>query len=114
MSGEAGFTIVETLVAALLLLVGALALIGTAASIPLFVDAARHDNRVSALATSELERLRLQACAGIRPGERMAGARSVSWDAETLPGDVVRVTVIVKTEIRRRARIDTLGVSVAC
>jgi Tfp pilus assembly protein PilV len=109
-----GFTMVETLVALLLLTVGGLALIGAAASIPRLVDEARDDNEISALAAAELERLRGSVCAGSPPGERVWAGRTVSWGSTALGEGVLQVSVVIRSERRHRTRSDTLTVSMAC
>jgi type II secretory pathway pseudopilin PulG len=109
-----GFTVVEILVAILILSFGILAFMSAAFSIPRLTAESREDGRVSTLAVKELENLRVRVCAGAGSGRRTAGSRTISWSAVPLDRDVHRTWVIIETETRSGSRVDSLAGSVAC
>jgi len=109
-----GFTIVETLVAILMLALGILALVSAAASLPAVLVQAREDQRIAALAVAEMERLRVRACLGGRSGERVVGVRTVTWSVTEIGAAVLQLEVVVASENGRELRLDTLTSSVAC
>jgi Tfp pilus assembly protein PilV len=109
-----GFTIVEALVAILLLTVGGLALMSAAASLPAVVAEGRSDQQLAVFATTELEHLRMHACVGAASGERSVGARKVAWTVVAVGADVFRLQVLVTSETHRGTRVDTLTGSVVC
>lgn len=111
---EAGFTIVETLVAIFILMVGVLALVSAAASLPSVVDEGRVDQRLAVMAVGELERLRLYACGGAASGERSVGTWTVSWSVVEHSGGVLQMEVIVASETGRWRKADTLTSAIAC
>jgi type IV pilus modification protein PilV len=113
MSGACGFTIVEVLVALLVLVIGILGTLSAfGAAYRRFEDG--HSSIVaSAHAAELLESLRSEKC-----GERAAGSlstRSVSyfWTAEQISDGVRRVTVVVSSA-GWRSRVDTFSAVFPC
>ncbi len=104
----------EILVAILILMVGLLALVSAAASLPAVVAEGRAEQQLAVMAAGELERLRLHACAGAASGERSEGAWTVSWTVLADGGDVFQMRVVVASETGRWRKADTLTSAIAC
>lgn len=109
-----GFSLIEVLVAMLILSVGITALASAMFSIPLLMEEAGRDNQVSVLGSGELERLRALPCDRLASGERPLGSRSVAWTVRPAAGGLVELAVVVRSETRRRSWADTLVTTTTC
>jgi prepilin-type N-terminal cleavage/methylation domain-containing protein len=80
---QRGFTIVEVLVAVMLLSVGLLALVGSAAVATRMISQGRRYTEASAEANQRLEILRSQTCAAMSDGSATQGRFTVAWTVTT-------------------------------
>lgn len=112
MSNARGFTIVEVLVALLMLAVGLLSTLSTLASVArTFADA--HSAVVTTANAAELlEQLRGGGCA-TSPGSATEGTMVYIWSVDQIDPELRRVTVIVGSG-RLRARADTFSAVIPC
>jgi prepilin-type N-terminal cleavage/methylation domain-containing protein len=109
-----GFTLVEVVVAVVVLAVGLLALAGTSGAIARMAGLARQAGASAVLAESRLERLRAAPCAiGAVAGSAFAGAYREQWTAAP-DGAGRALRVIVSYEDGRRARADTYETRSTC
>jgi prepilin-type N-terminal cleavage/methylation domain-containing protein len=109
-----GFSLVEVVVAVVILAVGILALSGTAGAIARMTGMARHASASAVLAVSRLERLRAASCPpGVATGAATAGRYREEWSA-TPQGTGGMLRVIVGYDDGRRARADTFETRVTC
>ena len=93
---SAGCTILEVVVALMILSIGILALIGTAASAARLAAQGRRATRTAALATAQLEALRSQDCGALAGGSRSAGRWTVTWSVSRGNAAARGVTVVVE------------------
>ena len=92
----AGYTLVETLIAVVLLAVGLLALASTTAFTVKLMTAARTSTRTAIVAWSALETIAQQACrSGTGTGEREMGGMAVSWSI-AVTGALAGIEVLVE------------------
>jgi Tfp pilus assembly protein PilV len=113
--GGHGFTIVEILVAVLLLSVGILGLATTAALVTRMIGQGQRFSEVSALASQQLETLRSQRCAGSASGSAARGPYLLSWTVDSGPDEEARsIRLIVISITPRSARTDTFATTFVC
>ena len=92
----AGYTLVETLLAVVLLAVGLLALASTTALTVKLMTAARTSTRTAVVAWSALESIAHQACrSGTGTGESELGGMAVSWSV-AVTGKLAGIEVVVE------------------
>ena len=120
--GRSAFTIVEAVVAVLMLSVGILALVGSAALTSRMLGNGRHSTRASQVAAARIERLRqiasssVPACAGTewRSGGSAGGSGiTETWQVLDPVGPVRRVIVVVRSG-RAGSSSDTIAGGVLC
>ena len=107
-------TVIEVLVAVLLLSVGMLGLLSAATVIAQTLVYSHSYTEASAIASQFLETLRTEGCATAGDGSWSDGAQTVSWQSREISPDVRRATVVVVTPALRRSRADTFSVTVPC
>lgn len=109
-----GSSLVEVVVAVVLLSVGILALTGTSGAIARMTGLGRHASASAILASSRLERLRAAPCLpGVTAGSAPAGRFREQWTA-TPAGTGRALRVIVSYDDGRRARADTYETRSKC
>jgi prepilin-type N-terminal cleavage/methylation domain-containing protein len=108
--GAPGFTLVEVLVAVVLLAIGILGLSATVGVVGWYLSAARLQTQVNARAQAEIERM--LASAYLRPGVGGVrdGAAEVGWEVADF--DPQRVWVVVRRRLGPLELADTLAVLV--
>jgi len=110
-----GFTVLEVLIAMLLLAVGVLGLTGAAAVATRMIGDARRHTQAIALAQSVVERLRSGACPSVGDGEASHGPYRVHWTVSPAAGGTARrALAVVETPGGRPARVDTVSAIVPC
>ena len=111
MSNQKGFTIVEVLVAVMVLAVGVIALVGSSATITRMIGRGRHDTRAALVAESRLEILRQQArsttplCTGLANGTATTQGMAESW---SIAASGTTRTLTSQVIYRVAGRTDTL------
>ncbi len=121
MTNERGFSIVEVLVAIIILTVGLLALAQSSGAVTTMIGRGKQDTRAAALAQTQLETLRQQAaatptkCTGLAGGTRTeAGTGSaITWTVAGT-GDSRDVSVAVNYRISRGNRTETVRAILGC
>lgn|SRR5512141_507105 len=118
--GSSAFTIVELLVAVVLIGVGLLALAGSSTLVARMLAAARRTSWATQTAERRLERLRRQAwsttpaCTSLSSGSApRAGGVDERWEAVPGPGAVL-IRVIVSWSDGRRQITDTVATAIDC
>lgn len=117
---ERGFTIVEVLVAVLILTVGLLGLASSAAMVTRMIGQGGSYTEAATLATQQIEILQSQSasCANLLDGSRAAGPYAIEWDvttATTTQNSAVRAQVFVTApRAGRAARVDTFTTLIPC
>lgn len=115
MKGERGFTIVEVLVAVLVLTVGLLGLATTAALVTRMVAQGDRYTEAATLASRRFEILRSRGCSSLSNGSETVGRFTVSWTvASTAGGKARTVTVTVVSPTGRGRRTDTFSNTIIC
>lgn len=117
MRGERGISIVEVLVAMMVLSVGLLGLASTAAMTTRMIGDSRRYTGASAVATRRAEILRSQPCATLASGAETKGGYTVTWTVSNpaLANPARKVEVTVKATLGRgRVRTYTFPTTIPC
>jgi prepilin-type N-terminal cleavage/methylation domain-containing protein len=113
-----GFTIVEVLIAIIMLSIGVLALSSSAGSVTRMMYTGQNKTKAYAMASSKLEELRAQTSCGSIVGGSQTGYQGVqgvalAWDVGTVSSSrVIRVVASYRNGTRNGA--DTLLATVYC
>ena len=108
MKGERGFTIVEVLVAIMILSVGIMGLVTTAGLVTRMIGQGQRYTEASALANERIELLRTSQCAAVGSGSETRGAYQINWRVVAVAGDKGRaIQVAVQSPTTRGPRTDT-------
>ncbi len=109
-----GFTIVEVLLALILLVTGVLALASTASMTTRAVAAASRATRGAAVASAQLESLLARGCgAGASGGQTTTGEFTLAWSASS--GKVLTdIVVVLQTRGPQGIRSDSFVTAKAC
>ncbi len=115
MTSQRGFTIVEILVAMLVLAVGIVGLTTTAALVTRMIGQGERYSQASMMAAEQFEILRSQRCGSMASGTATRGAFTLSWTVQNAAGGRARaVRVVVISPRTRGTRTDTFATAVAC
>jgi hypothetical protein len=108
-----GFTIVELLIATVILTVGVLALAATAGLVAAHVGDGGRLTGAAHAARSTLDSLRGVPCASLTAGSVSRGAVTLSWTVvrDSLAADVA---VTVRSPLERRTRSDAYRATIPC
>ena len=103
---RAGFTLIEVLLALLIVTVGVLALLGTFAPLTRLAAEGREQGRIAMAMESRLQRIRAEAGADSCPAATSGTARSPdgvveSWHS-AVQGDLVEILITARVEGRPR------------
>lgn len=111
----AGFTIVEILVAVLILTVGLLGLVTTAGLVTRMIGQGQRYTEASSLATERFEILRAQGCPAAGNGSETRGAYTISWQIVDVAGGKGRqFAVAVTSPTNRGTRTDNFTTTHFC
>lgn len=118
--GSSGFTIIEILVAVLVMAVGLIALTGSSAAVTRMLGAGRRTSLATQAAERRLEQLRLTArrsatgCFALASGS-VASPEGMTerWEVTRRPG-VVLVRVVTSWPTGRGSSADTVATAIAC
>jgi type IV pilus assembly protein PilV len=121
-SSEAGFTIVEVIIAIIVLTVGLLGLVTTAALVTRMIGQGQRTAVASTFASQRMEVLRAAAC---NPALRVNGSESLvrggavaatnNWTFTNVAGNTWKITLSVTyVTVKNRSRTDNLETSVIC
>ena len=103
---RAGFTIVELLVAIVVMTVGILALAASAAVVTRFTRVSTQQTVVATAAQSRMERLRATNCASITAGVDTVRKVYMTWAVRTIPrGRVVTLSAAYDGPRGRRTKV---------
>ena len=81
-----GFTVIEVIIAIVVLSIGLLGLTATAASVTRMVAQGQRYNRASALANERFEKVRALRCTSMTGGSATQGAYSIAWTVTSVSG----------------------------
>lgn len=113
MRWRSGFTLVEVLVAIVLLTVGLLGLLAGTAAAWRLVGQGWRDTRAEALGAQRLEALRAMGC-GVGGGAAAEGPYTVSWTSDPLAVPLARIVVVVTSPTPRGSHADTFATVIPC
>ena len=110
MRTQRGFTIVEVLVAVMILSVGLMGLVTTAGLVTRMIGQGHRYTEASALANERIEVLKSQRCPAAGTGTETRGAYVVSWRVvEIASGKGRGLNVSVQSPTTRGSRTDTFA-----
>lgn len=108
MRSERGFTIVEILVAIMILSVGLMGLVTTAGLVTRMIGQGQRYTEASALANERIEVLRSQGCPAAATGTETRGAYTIAWRVTALAAPKGRgIVVSVQSPTTRGPRTDS-------
>jgi len=121
-SGAAGFTIIEVMIAVVILAVGLLGLTTTSGLVTRMIGRGQRSEVGAILALQRMERMRPLAC---NPAQRVAGAETLmrgsqpvarlSWTFADAGNKSIRMRVVTDLVVSaNRVRTDTLETSIIC
>jgi type IV pilus modification protein PilV len=114
-TNRSGFTIVEVLVAVLVLTVGLLGLAATAATVTRMISQGQRYSEATTLAAQRFEVLRSQSCTAMAAGSETHGRYSVAWTLTSVnSGKANQVTVVVVSPTARATRADSFQTTIPC
>ncbi len=119
MSARRGFTVVEVVVAIVVLSIGILGLATTAALVTRMIGQGTRFTEASTLAQERFEMLRPLPCDSLRAGTATPSPYAVAWTVDSIggrpPGRLVRVLVKAPTAAGgARVRTDTFTTTFTC
>ncbi len=113
-ASHSGFTLVEVIIAVMILTVGLLGLASTAGVVTRMIGQGQRYSEVAWMASQRFETLRSQTCASMSSGSASEGQFSSDWTVTPLGTTANRITVNVTSPTGVGTRIDTFETSVAC
>ena len=113
-ASHSGFTLVEVIIAIIILSVGLLGLASTAGLVTRMIGQGQRYSEAAWMASQRFETLRSQTCESMSRGSASAGQFSSSWTVTPVGTVVNRITVEVTSPTGVGTRIDTFATSVAC
>lgn len=121
MSNRRGFTIIEIMIAIVILTMGILALVSTSALVTRLIARGQRSAMAGTFAASRLEKLRITACTAGRANGSDTLYRGSTWVAAntwtftTLSGSTYRILLTTKYKtVKNRTRTDSLETEVLC
>ncbi len=114
MSNTSGFTIIEVLIAIVLMTVALLGSLSVATALSRQIVSNRSYTESMATASRLISRARLEACRGTTRGISHERKSRSLWHSDQLGPDVVRITVSVVPINLPRTRADTFIATVPC
>lgn len=113
-AAKRGFTLVEVVVALLILSVGLLALGATAGIATRMVAQGRRASRVAVLAARRVEMLRSGRCAAMRSGTERHDRFKVTWTVSIAQGTTRSIRVVVVSPTSGGLRADSFWAVIPC
>lgn len=121
-NNRGGFTLVEMLVAIIVLSFGLLGLAGTTALVTRMIGRGQRSGAAAAFAAQRMERLRIAACI---PAQRVSGTENLmrggaaaatnTWSFTSPGSGIYRILLVTKaTTVQNHTRTDTLEMAVTC
>jgi type IV pilus modification protein PilV len=115
MKNRAGFTIVEVLVAVMVLAIGILGLVTTAGLVTRMIGQGQRYTEAATLANERFEILRVQRCPAVGSGSETRGAYTIAWTvADTVAGRGRTMLVTVQSPTTRGTRVDSFTTTKVC
>jgi type IV pilus modification protein PilV len=114
-SNQKGFTIIEVLVAVLVLSVGILGLATTAALVTRMIGQGERFSQASTMAAEQFEVFRSQSCSSLASGATTNGGFTLTWTVQDAAGGRAKtVTIEVRSPTVRGTRADTFATTIGC
>ncbi len=114
LASRSGFTLVEVIIATMILTVGLLGLASTAGVVTRMIGQGQRYSEVAWMASQRFETLKSQTCASMSSGSVSEGQFSSVWTVTPLGTAANRISVKVTSPTGVGTRVDTFETSVAC
>ena len=111
--GQHGFTLIEVIVAMIILTVGVLGLAASAGAVSRLSSEGVRSSGAAALSGAKLEELRATPCANLANGTQTTGAYTLTWTIAT-SGFIRTVTLVVSYRHGRGTRNATYVTELSC
>ena len=108
-----GFSLIEVMIAVVMLTVGVLALAGTSARVVRLISQGGRLGGASLVAEGRFEMLRATACASLASGSTVEGPYTVVWTVAT-SGFLSTVGLTVSYATGGRTHTDTFATTISC
>lgn len=107
MRGRDGFTVIEVIIALVILSVGIIGLASTAGLVTRMVAQGQRYSEAAALASTRFENLRAASCDSLRAGSALAGQFTETWTITTVGTSGRRFLVTVQSPTGTGFRTDS-------
>ena len=115
MNKKDGFTIIEVIIAVLLLSVGLLGLASTAGTVTRMIGQGQRFTEASSLASERFEIIRSLECDNMAAGSATSGTYALRWTVDSLNSGAGReVNVMIQSRTGSGTRVDTFSTAIAC
>jgi len=112
---ERGFTMIEVMIAVVILTIGVLALASTSAAVTRMIGLGYRHTEASTIATELFERLQGRVCTGSADSTVTRDRFIAAWTVDSIAaGEGRRIDLTVQTPTPKGYRVDNFSTSVSC
>jgi prepilin-type N-terminal cleavage/methylation domain-containing protein len=114
-ANDRGFTVIEVMVAVVVITIGLLGLTSTSASVVQMVGNGGRFSEVSEMAAEHFEAMRTRPCDQLADSTAYDGAFVVEWAVDSIAGgEGRRIDMTVQSPTPKGSRVDRFSMSVSC
>lgn len=115
MRNESGMTIVEVIIAVLIVTVGLLAAAGTMGTVTRMLNRGEMTTTAASHAQDQFETLRALPCSQMQNGTSVRGPFQLGWTVQPAPvGNANRIVLTTTYSMARTTRVDSFETAIAC
>lgn len=112
---ESGITIIEVIIAVLMVTVGLLAAAGTMGTVTRMLNRGEMITTAASYAQDQFESMRALRCPQMANGQRVQGPFQLDWTVQPAPiGNANRIVLTTTYSMARTTRVDSFETAIAC